>query len=104
MQCGAQRGELTPEWLGKMAQMLRLLAHPHRLKIVDILNAAPAAPVRAIANQLELPPAATSQHLNQMRRVGLLEAERHGKEVFYRIADRRCLTILQCIRGKGAST
>lgn len=92
---------LTPERLGRMAQVLRLLAHPHRLKIVEILGGQDDAPVGRIAENLNLPPAATSQHLNLMRRVGLLEAERNGREVRYRIGDRRCLSILDCIRGKG---
>lgn len=90
--------------LARMAQVLRLLAHPHRLKIIEILESADAAPVHEIVDRLALPQGATSQHLNQMRRVGLVESERHGKEVWYRISDRRCISILNCIRGKGGKT
>ena len=95
--CG---GALPVEMLGRMAQVLRLLAHPHRLKVVEILDGRDRVPVRRIAEWLALPPAATSQHLNQMKRIGLLESERHGKEVWYRIADRRCINILKCIRAQ----
>lgn len=90
--------------LARMAQVLRLLAHPHRLKIIEILESAGEAPVHDIVPRLGLPPAATSQHLNQMRRVGLVDGERHGKEVWYRIADRSSISILNCIRGKGGKT
>jgi DNA-binding transcriptional ArsR family regulator len=96
-ECGAV---LSVEMLGRMAQVLRLLAHPHRLKVVEILDGRGRVPVRRIAEWLGLPPAATSQHLNQMKRIGLLESERHGKEVWYRIADRRCINILKCIRAQ----
>ena len=91
---------LSAEILGRMAQVLRLLAHPDRLRIIEILEAG-AAPVHGVVDGLGLPQAATSQHLNQMRRIGLVTAERRGKEVWYAIADPRSLSILNCIRGKG---
>jgi len=93
--------QLSHEVLARMAQVLKLLAHPHRLKIIEILEGEDEAPVHVIVERLGLPQGATSQHLNQMRRANLIEAERRGKEVWYRIADRRSLTILSCIRGKG---
>lgn len=83
-----------------MAGVLRLLAHPCRLRIVELLEQREEAPVHAIVESLDLPQAATSQHLNQMRRVGLIAAERRGKEVWYSIADPSALTILDCIRRK----
>ncbi len=97
-QCGAG---MSINDLARMAQVLRLLAHPRRLKIIEILESADAAPVHEIVGRIALPQGATSQHLNQMRRVGLVESERRGKEVWYRISDRRCISILNCIRGKG---
>jgi len=90
--------------LARMAQVLRLLAHPHRLKIIQILEKLGSAPVHLIQERLDLPQPATSQHLNQMRRVGLIAAERRGKEVWYSIADRRSISILSCIRGKGGGS
>ena len=95
--------ELSYETLTRMAQMLKLLAHPHRLKVIEILEGEDEAPVHALVKRLGLPQGATSQHLNQMRRVGLISAERRGKEVWYRIADQRSLTILDCIREKGGT-
>lgn len=92
--------DLSPELLEKMAQTLKLLAHPHRLRIVEILDQRGHAPVFEIMHLLELPQAVTSQHLNAMRRVGLLCCERRGKEVWYAIANPHALTILDCIRQK----
>jgi ArsR family transcriptional regulator, zinc-responsive transcriptional repressor len=92
---------LSIEFLARTAQVLKLLAHPHRLKIVEILEAR-EAPVHEIVGQMALPQAACSQHLNQMRRVGLVAAARRGREVWYRIADRRSISILNCIRVKKA--
>ena len=83
--------------LARMAQVLRLLAHPQRLQLIGLLDRVPAAPVHELMAALDAPQAATSQHLNLMRRAGLVDAERRGKEVWYRLADRRALKILHCV-------
>lgn len=90
---------LSLELLDRVATMLKLLAHPHRLKVIEYLeDKTDGAAVMDIMEHVELPHAATSQHLNQMKRVGLLRSERRGKEVWYAINDPRALTILDCIR------
>jgi DNA-binding transcriptional ArsR family regulator len=70
------------------------------LRIVEFLEQRPAAPVFEITEALGVSQAVASQHLNAMKRVGLLQAERRGKQVWYSIADPRALTILDCIRKK----
>jgi DNA-binding transcriptional ArsR family regulator len=92
---------LSVELLARMAETLKLLAHPRRLKIIEILDVSGSSPVHVIAEQLGLPQAATSQHLNQMKRLRLINAERKGKEVWYSVGDPRALTILGCIRKSG---
>ena len=91
---------LSAELLERMASVLRVLAHPHRLKIVEFLERSGSAPVSLVQTSLSLPQSATSQHLGMMKRVGLLASSRQGKEIWYRIADPRALTILDCIRKK----
>lgn len=84
--------------LRRAARMLRLLAHPQRLRIVALLERSGGAPVHALTAGLRLPQAAVSGHLARMRAVGLVQAERQGREVRYRIADTRPVAILNCIR------
>lgn len=98
------KSNLSITLLERVSVMLRVLAHPHRLKIVEILEAQGHASVTKIHTELRLPQAATSQHLNHMKKVGLLASERNGKEVRYRIADDRAITILGCIRKKHGVT
>lgn len=94
-----KKAPLSLELLDRVATMLKLLAHPHRLKVIEYLEYKEGgAPVMDIQTHVDLPHAATSQHLNQMKRVGLLKSERRGKEVWYAINDPRALTILGCIR------
>lgn len=94
--------ELPVELLERMAETLRVLAHAHRLKIIEVLKAEKEAPVHIIVDRLGLPQAAVSQHLNNMKRARLVKAERRGREVWYGIAEPSSLTILECIRKKRA--
>ena len=92
--------DLSIDDLARMAKVLKLLAHPYRLKIIDILESQNVAPVHALVARLDLPQAATSGHLKKLLRVGLVKSERRGKEVWYSLGDRRSLTILNCMRAK----
>ena len=86
----------------ELPDTLRVLAHPQRLRIVELLQGATEAPVHAIVSRLGAPQAAVSQHLNHMRRAGLLRGARRGKEVWYGIAEPSAVTVLDCIRRKHA--
>ena len=94
----ARLQDIPVEVLERMASTLRLLAHPHRLRIIEHLEGEDGAPVHEIMARVGLPHAATSQHLNQMKRAGLVASRRNGREVHYLIADPRAITILNCIR------
>ena len=89
--------QMNPEAVRHAAEMLRTLAHPVRLRIIDLLHTAGELPVREITEYLGIAQSATSQHLNQMRRDGLMKGERRGKAVWYSIADARPIALLNCI-------
>lgn len=94
-------GELTIDDLQEAARMLRLLAHPHRLQIIDLLDGEPdGMSVSSITDRLGINQSAVSQHLSSMQRAGLLGSTRHGKEVWYRIDNVKPLKILSCIRNR----
>jgi ArsR family transcriptional regulator len=99
-----RREPLSPEWLEKMAHALGVLAHPLRLRIVEILEDRTEAPVHEITELMGVAQAAASHHLNKMKSAGLIRSERRQKEMWYRIADPDSLTILNCIRKKRART
>jgi DNA-binding transcriptional ArsR family regulator len=80
------------------ARCLRVLAHPDRLRIVEQLDLQRRVRVGDLAVALDMAPNAVSQHLNQMRAHGLLDADRDGREVYYRIANPQCVNVLRCIR------
>ena len=83
--------------LTQAATMFRVLGHPHRLRICELLIADRVS-VGELADHLAIPPNAVSQHLNIMKAHGLLDCERDGKTVYYRVADPRPVWLLDCIR------
>jgi DNA-binding transcriptional ArsR family regulator len=92
-----RQGKLKVEALQRAAETLKMLAHPQRLRLIEILEREREVPVYALVEETGFPQAVVSQHLNQMRRVGLLDSERRGKEMWYSISDPRALSILNCI-------
>jgi len=68
------------------AEILRTLASPRRLEIVHQLAAGPRE-VGRLAEELGMSQPNVSQHLAIMRAAGIVEAERAGREVHYRLSD-----------------
>ncbi len=92
-----RQGKLKIEVLQRAAETLKMLAHPQRLRLIEVFERETEMPVHVLMEKTGFPQAVVSQHLNQMRRAGLLSAERRGKERWYSIIDPRALSILNCI-------
>jgi DNA-binding transcriptional ArsR family regulator len=84
------------EALGQAAECLRVLAHPHRLRMVQMLLAGDYT-VGELAQACELPTAMASEHLRLMQRCGFLTSERQGRKVFYRVAEPHLKSIMRCV-------
>jgi DNA-binding transcriptional ArsR family regulator len=82
--------------LGEAAECLRTLAHPHRLRMVQMLLQGEFT-VGELAEACELPSAMASEHLRLMQRCGFLTSEKEGRKVYYRIAEPHLKNILKCI-------
>ena len=88
---------LPPEELEKAAECLRVMGHPIRLRIVNLLMQGEFS-VGEIAEICDLQPHHASEHLRLLRGRGLLDKERRGREVYYRIAHPRLPALLKCVR------
>ncbi len=78
------------------AEVAKAAAHPHRLALLEHL-AQGERNVDALAEGVGLAIANASQHLQSMRRAGLLATRREGKFIFYRLADDSVLALLDAI-------
>jgi ArsR family transcriptional regulator len=75
------------------ASLFRVLGHPARLRILEILADGELS-VGALQAELGLDSGGTSQHLAALRRIGLVESRREGTSVFYRVEDARVFDLL----------
>jgi DNA-binding transcriptional ArsR family regulator len=88
---------VSPDILRRAAEIIKLLGHPDRLKIVEVLEAGEAT-VSDIQRQLGLGQAIVSQHLAKLRGAHVVAARREGVHVHYRLTEDKVPHILQCIR------
>jgi len=87
---------LPEETLEEAAECLRVMAHPVRLRMVNILMQGEFA-VHEIAELCETSANQTCEHLRLLKGHGLLSSERRGRTVYYKILSPRLPRIIQCI-------
>lgn len=84
--------------LEKAAAVLKLIAHPVRLSIVNRLARVNAMTVSELTKVLEIEQPLVSHHLSQMRLRGILLAQKQGKEVHYSLREPNLVKVLECIQ------
>ncbi len=89
--------------LGQAAECLRTLAHPHRLRMVQMLLQGQYS-VGDLAEVCGLPSAMASEHLRLMQRCGFLTSEKDGRKVYYRVAEPQLASIMKCIEDRFGAT
>jgi ArsR family transcriptional regulator len=77
----------------QFAAVAKALAHEHRLELLELVAQGERS-VEALAGGVSLSVANASQHLQHLRRAGLVAARRQGKFVLYRLADEEVLGLL----------
>jgi DNA-binding transcriptional ArsR family regulator len=85
--------------LEQAAECLRTLAHPHRLRIVQMLLQGQYT-VGELAEACEIPSHMASEHLRLMQRCGFLAAEKDGRCTYYTVAEPHLENILGCIEDR----
>jgi len=77
-----KKNEFTQEdiWLADVA---KALSHPARIRILKILNDMDSCMVGSLVDQLPLAQATVSQHLKELKRVGLIDGEIDGPKICY---------------------
>ena len=80
-------GRLTPDEAVKLAAIFRALGEPVRLQMLSLIALQPNQEVCAceLVEPLGLSQPTVSHHLKVMYEAGLLERERRGKWIYYRI-------------------
>ena len=79
------------------ARIIKALAHPTRLFIVDELSRGERC-VCALTDMIGVEMPTVSRHLSLLKSVGILEDEKRGSQVFYRLRMPCVLNFFKCIK------
>ena len=92
--------KLTPlEALEQAAECLRTIAHPHRLRMIQMLLHGRYT-VGELAEACALPSHMASEHLRLMQRCGLLTVDKDGRKAYYQIAEPQLANIMACVEAR----
>ncbi len=83
--------------IDKAAYILKAVAHPLRIKIIQMLNENKELNVSAIYRNLNAEQSLISHHLINMRDKGILDIRRNGKNIYYFLVDTAVAEIIDCI-------
>ncbi|HQH40908.1 MAG TPA: metalloregulator ArsR/SmtB family transcription factor [Bacteroidales bacterium] len=89
--------QFTSEQLDRAAVMLKAMAHPARISILNLLNEGKKLTVTEIHEMLHMEQSVASHHLGILRDKGILSSKREGKNTFYFIKNPGFLGIIECI-------
>lgn len=92
--------KLTPlNALEQAAECLKTLAHPHRLRMVQMLLRGRYT-VGELAEACAIPSHMASEHLRLMQRCGFLTNEKDGRKAYYQIIEPHLANIMACIEAR----
>ena len=80
------------------ANLFKGLAHPLRIRLLELLAASPEVSVADLQQETGLEASHLSQHLAVLRRYRLVVSERRARRVYYRLADPRTAELLAVAR------
>jgi DNA-binding transcriptional ArsR family regulator len=86
---GITKSDIFTASQNELADVLKVLGHPARLAILEHIGAQSACICNDIVGEIGLAQPTISQHLKELKRVGLIEGEIEGNRVCYCIARER---------------
>jgi DNA-binding transcriptional ArsR family regulator len=89
--------KLSPEELETAASMLKAIAHPLRIAILNYLDDGKMLTVTEIHELLQIEQSTTSHHLGILKDKGVLASKREGKNTFYFMKHAKLSNIVDCI-------
>ncbi|OJD76481.1 MULTISPECIES: ArsR/SmtB family transcription factor [Bacillus cereus group] len=81
----------------KNAEVLKILAHPVRIKILKELITRGACNVTQIVDILGIPQSTVSQHLSKMKSQKLIMSDRKGLEIYYSSQNKTINSIVEIL-------
>ncbi|HWT76365.1 MAG TPA: metalloregulator ArsR/SmtB family transcription factor [Mobilitalea sp.] len=85
------------EQYNETAELLKTLAHPVRLCIVNGLLKKGECNVSYMQNCLRAPQSTISQHLQKLRMAGIIEGRRNGLEIYYQVCNDKVEALMNAL-------
>lgn len=79
------------------AEILKVLAHPTRIALVNFMIEKGPANVTSLYEEFEMPQSTVSQHLSKLKTVNIVSGTRKGLEIYYEVKDERVEPILNAL-------
>lgn len=81
----------------KVCGILKAIAHPVRVSVVDLLEIHQEMSVGDLQERLSIEQATLSHHLITMKDKNILQCRREGKNMLYSLKEKRLVKILECM-------
>lgn len=88
-----------PAAFAEAAECLKTLAHPVRLRMVQLLLHGRYT-VGELAKDCGVPDNVASEHLRLMQRCGFFTSQREGRRVYYQVAEPHLQNIMNCVESR----
>ena len=89
--------DLDSDQLNRAANMLKAIAHPMRIAILNYLEEGKKLTVTEIHELLSIEQSTTSHHLGILKDKGVLDSKREGKNTYYYLKHKQLSNIVECI-------
>ena len=89
--------KLNAETLERVAEILKAIAHPIRLQVLEALKEHQTLTVTEMKEITSTEQSLLSNHLIKMKDRGLLKSVRKGKNIYYELVDENILKIFTCM-------
>lgn len=91
--------KINSDSLQNSSEILRALAHPLRMQILEFIDKHDTINVNKIYNTLKLEQSITSQHLRILRLAGVVQTHREGKYIHYSVNYNKIDHVVNSING-----
>jgi len=89
--------EIDIKKLEQVAFILKTIAHPLRIGVVDLLTKHEKLCVNEICEMLSSEQSLTSHHLSNMKLKGILDSYREGKNIYYTLKMKEVNEVIKCM-------
>jgi ArsR family transcriptional regulator len=90
---GTTKSQIFSEEHNRLAAIFRVLANPARIAIMEFLSAQRGCICNDIVDEIGLAQPTISQHLKELKNLGLIDGEIEGTRVCYCIAQEKWLEL-----------